>query len=68
MKRPVRPLVPLERRRRPHADAFADLKPIDESSLIDKSQLLDPIADDDDIDWKTDPFEMCSCNVNPESR
>jgi hypothetical protein len=38
--------------------AFADLTQIDESTLIDKSQLLDPIADDDDIDWKTDPFGM----------
>ena len=66
MKRPDRPLVPPE----PHADVLADLTPIDEreSTLIDKSQLLDPIADDDDIDWKTDPFEMCSGNVNPESR
>ena len=58
MKRPDHPLVPPERRRRPHVDAFADLTPIDESSLIDKCQLLDVIADDDDIEWKTDPFEM----------
>ena len=50
--------VPLERRRRPHVDAFADFTPIDESTLIEKSQLLDAIADDDDIKWKTDPFEM----------
>jgi hypothetical protein len=39
MKRPDRPLVPQVRRRRPHVDAFADLTPIDESTLIDKSQL-----------------------------
>jgi hypothetical protein len=44
-----------------HADTFPDLIPIDESTLIDKCQLLDPIADDDDIDWKTD-----SDIVNPE--
>ena len=67
MKRPDCPLVPPERRRRPHADAFADLTPIDESTLIDKSQLLDPIADDDDIDWKIDPFEMRPDSVNPET-
>jgi len=67
MKRPDRPLVPLERRRRPHGDAFADLTPIDESTLIDKSQLLDPIANDDDIDWKIDPFEMRPDSANPET-
>jgi hypothetical protein len=67
MKRPDRPLVPPERRRRPHADAFADLTPIDESTLIDESQLLDPIADDDDIDWKIDPFEMRPNSANPET-
>jgi len=32
------------------------LTPIDESNLIERSQLLDAIADDDDIEWKTDPF------------
>ena len=47
------------------ADAFADLTPIDESTLIDESQLLDPIADDDDIDWKIDPFEMRPDSANP---
>ena len=59
MKRPDRPLVPPERRRRPNADAFADLTPIDESTLTDKSQLLDPIMDDDDIDWKIDASRQC---------
>jgi hypothetical protein len=48
MKRPDRPLVPPERRRRHHVAAFADLTPIDESTLIERSQLLDAIADDDD--------------------
>jgi hypothetical protein len=67
MKRPDRPLVPPERRRRPHVEAFADLTPIDESTLIDKSQLLDPIADDGDIDWKIDPFEMRPDSANPET-
>jgi hypothetical protein len=37
------------------------------STLIDKCQLLDPIADDDDIDWITDPFEMRPDRVNPET-
>ena len=46
MKRPDRPLVPPERCRRPHIDAFADLTPFDESTLIERSQLLDAIADD----------------------
>ena len=59
---PVRTVV-----RRPNADAFEDLTPIDESTLIDKSQLLDPIADNDDIDWKTDPFEMRPDSVNFET-
>ena len=63
MKRPDHPLVPPE----PHADVLADLTPIDESTLIDKSQLLDPIADDDDIDWKIDPFEMRPDSANPET-
>ena len=46
---------------------FADLTQIDESTLIDKCQLLDPIADDDDIDWNTDPFEMRPDRVIPET-
>ena len=50
---PVRTVV-----QRPNADAFEDLTPIDESTLIDKSQLLDPIADNDDIDWKTDLWTL----------
>jgi len=67
MKRPDRSLVPPERRRRPHVDAFADITPIDESTLIERSQLLDAIADDDDIEWKTDPFEMRPDSANPET-
>ena len=64
MKRPDRPLVPQERLRRPHVDAFANLT---ESTLIERSQLLDAIVDDDDIEWKTDPFEMRPKSANPES-
>ena len=63
MKTPDHPLVPQERNRRAHVDAFANLTPIDESTLIERSQLLDVIVDDDGIEWKTDPFEM-----RPESK
>ena len=66
MKRPDRPLVPQERDRRPHVDAFANLTPIDESTLIERSQLLDAIVDDDDIEWKTDPFAMRPDSTNLE--
>ena len=64
MKRPDRPLVPPGRRRGPHVDAFADITPIDESTLIER---LDAIADDDDIEWKTDPFEMRPESANPKT-
>ena len=67
MKRPDCPLVPPERRRRSHVDAFADITPIDESTLIERSQLLDAIADDDVIELKTDPFEMRPESANPET-
>jgi hypothetical protein len=52
-------------RRGSHADTFANLTPIDEYILIDKSQLLDAIADDDDIERKTDPFEKHPDSENP---
>ena len=58
MKRPGRPLVQQERFWRPHVDAIADLIRIDESTLIEKSQLLDAIADYNDIELTTDPFKM----------
>ncbi len=67
MKRPDRPLVPQERDRRPHVDAFANITPIDESTLIERSQLLDAIVDDDDIEWKTDPFAMRPDSSNLET-
>ena len=60
MKRPDRPLVPQERHRRPHVEAFADLTPIDESTLIEKSQLLEPFI-------KSDPFKKRPEIANPES-
>ena len=67
MKRPDRPLVPQERDRRPHVDAFANITPIDESTLIERSQLLDAIVDDDYIEWKTDPFAMRPDSTNLET-
>ena len=36
MKRLNRPLVPQERHWRPHANAFADITPIDDSTLIER--------------------------------
>ena len=30
-----------------------------------RTHLLDVIADDDDIEWKTDPFEMRPESANP---
>jgi hypothetical protein len=59
MKRPDRRLVPQKRRRRSHT-------PIDEPTLIERSQLLYAIADDDDIEWKTDPFKIRPDSASPE--
>ena len=36
-------------------------------SIPNKCQLLDLIADDDDIDWNTDSSEMRPDRVNPET-
>ena len=62
-----RPRVPHERRRMPHADPFANQPPIEGANLIDKSEVLDPLADDDDIDWKENPFEIRPERAGPES-
>jgi hypothetical protein len=43
MKRHDRPL---------YNNVVSELIPVHYSTLIDKRQLLDPMADDDDIDWK----------------
>ena len=42
--------VPPKRSQRPHARAFAHPPPVEGMQLIDKSELLDPVADDDDIE------------------
>jgi hypothetical protein len=32
--------------------------PISEAELIIKTDILDPLEDDDDIDWKHNPFDV----------
>ena len=55
--RPDQLLVPKERLTRPHAKVFADPPLTEGTNLVDKSKLLDPFVDADDIDWKDNPFE-----------
>ena len=55
--RPDQPLVPKERLTRPHAKVFADPPLTEGTNLVDKSKLLDPFVDADDIDRKDNPFE-----------
>ena len=59
--------VPKERSQRPHARAFAHPPPIEGMQLIDKSELLDPVADDDDIEWPHNPFDIRPDCASPES-
>jgi hypothetical protein len=35
-----------------------DHPPISEAELIKKRDILDPLEDDDDIDWKHNPFDV----------
>ena len=42
--------VPQERTQRPHARAFANQPPIEGMKLINKSEVLDSVEDDDDIE------------------
>ena len=42
---------------RPHAKVFADPPQTEGTNLVDRSMLLDPFVDADDIDWKDNPFE-----------
>ena len=51
----------------PRADPFADQPPIVGTNLIEKSEVLDPPADDDDIVWNKNPFEIRPGRVNFES-
>ena len=55
--RPDQPLVPKERLTRPHAKVFADPPLTEGTNFVDRSMLLDPFVDADDIDWKDNPFE-----------
>ena len=46
---------------RPHTPQRRDHgihHPINEADLIKKSELLDPLEDDDDIEWKQNPFDV----------
>ena len=54
---PDQPPVPKERLVRPHAKVFADPPQTEGTNLVDRSRLLDPFVDADDIDWKDNPFE-----------
>ena len=38
-----------------------------EDKLIDKSELLDSVADNDDIEWPHSPFEIRPDSASPES-
>ena len=40
---------------------------ISEEDLIKKKNLLNPLADDDDIDWKTNPFDIDSIDEHGET-
>ena len=63
---PDQPPVPKERLVRPHAKVFADPPQTEGTNLVDRSRLLDPFVDADDIDWKDNPFERAE-QVNLES-
>ena len=66
--RPDRPHVPQERRRLPHVDPFALSTPVEGIHLIEKSELLDSVADDDDIEWILNPlFDIRPDCATPES-
>ena len=55
-----RPYVPQERLREAHP-------PITEEDLIRKELLLDPMDDDDDIEWPYNPYEVEALNEESES-
>ena len=46
---------------RPHTPrprAIGDHPPISEAELVKKRDIFDPLEDDDDIDWKHNPFDV----------
>ena len=59
--------VPHEHSQRPHARAFANPPPIEGMKLINKSELLDSVEDDDDIEWPHNPFDIRPDSASPES-
>jgi len=52
---------------RPLAVSFSDPSSSEGSHLIAKCNLLGTLEDDDDIDWKRDPFEIRPDAVKPET-
>ena len=55
---------------RPHTPQQRERKVnqhINEADLIKKSNLLDPLEDDDDIVWKENPFEVDSLDESEET-
>ena len=55
---------------RPHTPQQRDTKShptIREEDLIKKSELLDPLEDDDDIVWKHNPFDIDSVTESGET-
>ena len=52
---------------RPLAASFADPQSSEGMRLIAKSEVLGTLEDDDDIEWKPDPFEIRPDSVNLDS-
>ena len=46
------------RRHTPRQREIRDHPPISEAELIKKRDIFDPLEDDDDIDWKHNPFDV----------
>jgi hypothetical protein len=42
----------------PHQREIRDHPPISKAELIKKRDIFDPLDDDDDIDWKHNPFDV----------
>jgi len=56
--------------KRPHTPQQRDAKShptIREEDLIKKNKLLDPFEDDDDIEWKPNPFDLDSVTESSET-
>jgi hypothetical protein len=51
----------------PRAREIRDHPPISEAELVKKRDIFDPLEDDDDIDWKHNPFDVDFINDERES-